>query len=217
MTTFAVTPGPLPVMVAVSPQVATVGRDGDGARTRRRRRRAPSSSRWCAPAAGPADALESPDRAPPSAETSGSVELDTRALGPGDYEVLLVGASDEVQARAPFWVQKPGARPILTTDSTAYASAEPIIVTWKNAPANRWDWIGVYKKGAADPNVDYYLIWQYTGGAGLGHERRHRRRHADHGEGAPSRASPGRSRPATTSCTTCSPTATSGWPRRSSA
>ena len=41
-------------------------------------------------------------------------------------------------------------------------------MTWKNAPANRWDWIGVYKKGAADPNVDSYLIWQYTGGAGSG-------------------------------------------------
>ena len=26
----------------------------------------------------------------------------------------------------------------------------------------------MYKKGAADPNVDYYLIWQYTGGAGSG-------------------------------------------------
>ena len=82
--------------------------------------------------------------------------------------MLLVGAGDEVQARAPFWVQKPGAKPILTTDSTAYGSGEPIIVTWKNAPANRWDWIGVYKAGAADPNVDSYLIWQYTGGAGSG-------------------------------------------------
>jgi hypothetical protein len=26
----------------------------------------------------------------------------------------------------------------------------------------------VYKASAADPNVDYYLIWQYTGGAGSG-------------------------------------------------
>ena len=116
---------------------------------------------------GPEDALES-DPAPASPGTSGTVELDTRSFGPGDYEALLLDASHVVRARAPFWVQKPGAKPILTTDSTAYASAEPIIVTWKNAPANRWDWIGVYKKGAADPNVDSYLIWQYTGGAGSG-------------------------------------------------
>jgi exonuclease III len=165
MTTFEVTPGPLPVMVSVSPQVATVGQ--------------PVTAYYKAAGGGatavavvragetPADALESP-AVPAGAEAGGSVEIATQALSPGDYEVLLVGASDEVQARAPLWIQKPGAKPILRTDSTAYGSAEPIIVTWKNAPANRWDWIGVYKKGAADPNVDYYLIWQYTGGAGSG-------------------------------------------------
>ena len=165
LSTFTVTPGPLPVMVAVSPQVATVGQT--------------VTARYVPPAEGAAElmvvrqgqgpehALES-DPAPASPGTSGTVELDTRALGPGDYEALLLDASHAVRARAPFWVQKPGAKPILRTDSTAYASAEPIIVTWKNAPANRWDWIGVYKKGAADPNVDSYLIWQYTGGAGSG-------------------------------------------------
>jgi len=165
MSTFEVTPGPLPVMVAVSPQVATVGQTvtatyqaADGG----------AKSLAVVRAGGtPADALESPALAA-GAGSNGSAQIATQALSPGDYEVLLVGAGDEVQARAPFWVQKPGARPILTTDSTAYASAEPIIVTWKNAPANRWDWIGVYKKGAADPNVDSYLIWQYTGGAGSG-------------------------------------------------
>ena len=165
MTTFEVTPGPLPVMVSVSPQVATVGRTvtvyynaADG------------GARSVAVVRGggkPPDALESPAVAA-GAAASGSVEVGTQSLSPGDYEVLLLGAGDEVQARAPLWIQKPGARPILTTDSTAYAPGEPIVVTWKNAPANRWDWIGVYKKGAADPNVDYYLIWQYTGGAGSG-------------------------------------------------
>jgi exonuclease III len=165
MTTFEVTPGPLPVMVSVSPQVATVGRTvtayykaADGG--------APSLA-VVRTGGKPQDALESHAVAK-GAAVSGSVELETQALSPGDYEVLLVGAGDEVQARAPLWIQRPGAKPILRTDSTAYASGEPIIVTWKNAPANRWDWIGVYKKGAADPNVDDYLIWQYTGGAGSG-------------------------------------------------
>ena len=165
LSTFAVTPGPLPVMVAVSPQVATVGQT--------------VTARYVSPTEGavelmvvrrgqgPEGALEA-DPAPASPGTSGTVELDTRSFGPGDYEALLLDANHVVQARAPFWVRKPGAKPILTTDSTAYASAEPIIVTWKNAPANRWDWIGVYKKGAADPAVDSYLIWQYTGGAGSG-------------------------------------------------
>ncbi len=151
-------------MVAVSPQVATVGDavtayySADGAAAslavvrRARRRRTPS-------------------RASPLAaggEAHGSAEVATQSLAPGDYEVLLVGAGDEVQARAPLWIQKPGAKPILRTDSTAYGSGEPIVVTWKNAPANRWDWLGVYKTDAADPNIDSYLIWQYTGGAGSG-------------------------------------------------
>ncbi len=96
------------------------------------------------------------------------LEVPTQALDPGDYELLLVGADDAVQARAPFWVQTPGAKPVVTTDKSTYSSGEPIAVTWKNAPANRWDWLGVYEAGADDPNVDSYLIWQYTGGAGSG-------------------------------------------------
>ena len=165
MSTFEVTPGPLPVMVALSPQVATVGqavtatyKAADGG----------AQSLAVVRAGGePSGALESPELAA-GAHSNGSAQIDTQALSPGDYEVLLVGAGGEVQARAPFWVQQPGAKPVLTTDSTAYASGEPIVVTWKNAPANRWDWIGVYRASAADPNVDDYLIWQYTGGAGSG-------------------------------------------------
>ncbi len=165
MTTFEVTPGQLPVMVAVSPQVATVGQ----AVTASYKAAAGGAKAVAVVHEGgtPTDALESP-AVTAGAETSGSVELATQALDPGDYEVLLLGAGDEVQARAPLWIQKSGAKPILRTDSTAYASGEPIVVTWKNAPANRWDWIGVYKAGTADPDVDSYLIWQYTGGAGSG-------------------------------------------------
>jgi endonuclease/exonuclease/phosphatase family metal-dependent hydrolase len=165
MSTFEVVPGPLPVMVAVSPQVATMGETVTVTY-----QPAPGGAESVAfvPAGGaPADTLAGPVLSS-GAEAGGTIELAAATLGPGDYEVLLVGASDEVQARAPLWIQKPGAKPILRTDSTAYGSGEPILVTWKNAPANRWDWIGVYEKGAADPTVDYYLIWQYTGGAGSG-------------------------------------------------
>ena len=40
---------------------------------------------------------------------------------------------------------------------------EPIKVIWADCPANCWDWIGVYRASAADPNGDSYLIWAYTG------------------------------------------------------
>ena len=165
MATFDVTPGPLPVMVAASPQVATVG---DQVTAYYKAAPAGAASVAVVPVGGVvADALESPSVAA-GAAASGSVQVPTQALDPGDYELLLIGANDEVQARAPFWVRAPGTKPVLTTDKATYTSGEPIVVTWKNAPANRWDWLGVYKAGAADPNVDSYLIWQYTGGASSG-------------------------------------------------
>jgi len=61
-----------------------------------------------------------------------------------------------------------GAKPRLTTYKRSYAAGEPIEVLWENAPANRWDWLGVYTASAADPMVDSYLIWQYTGAAASG-------------------------------------------------
>ena len=66
-------------------------------------------------------------------------------------------------ARVPFWLRAKHAKVQLTTDKQTYAAGEPITVSWTDGPANRWDWIGVYKASAADPNVDYYLIWDYTG------------------------------------------------------
>ena len=73
-------------------------------------------------------------------------------------------------------------RPILTTDSTAYASGEPIIVSWKNAPANRWDWMGMYKK--APPTERGLLPDLAVHGRRPGrHVRRHASPAADLGDG----------------------------------
>ena len=51
---------------------------------------------------------------------------------------------------------------MLTTDAEEYTSGQPIVVTWKDAPAGRTDWIAVCKADAPDPND--FLIYQYTGG-----------------------------------------------------
>ena len=45
---------------------------------------------------------------------------------------------------------------------------DPITVRWTDGPANRWDWIGVYRADAADPEKDDYLVWGYTGGHDAG-------------------------------------------------
>ncbi len=36
-------------------------------------------------------------------------------------------------------------------------------MSWTDGPANRWDWIGVYRAAKSDPKVDSYLIWNYVG------------------------------------------------------
>ena len=105
MTTFEVTPGSLPVMVSVSPQVATVGQ----AVTAFYKAAAGGAKSLAIVRAGgaPADALESLALTARE-EATASAQFATQALSPGDYEVLLLGAGDEVQARAPLWVQAPG-------------------------------------------------------------------------------------------------------------
>jgi hypothetical protein len=56
----------------------------------------------------------------------------------------------------------------LTTDAPTYGVGDPITVHWADGPANRWDWVGVYPAGAADPEKDNYLVWGYTGGHDAG-------------------------------------------------
>jgi endonuclease/exonuclease/phosphatase (EEP) superfamily protein YafD len=165
MSTFAVTPGALPVMVTSLDPVVTVGEDLDVAFVL------------------PADEGEGRVQVVPAGKdvranvleesvegSAGTVTFPTAGLSPRDYDLVLTrGVEPETAlARGRVSVVRPGAKPVLRTDSTAYSRGEPIVVTWKTAPAYRWDWLGVYRRSAADPAVDSYLIWQYTGGAGSG-------------------------------------------------
>lgn len=166
MSTFEVTPAPMPVLVAVDSWLVTQGDPlrvtfhgaGDG-----------SEKLVLVPAGG--DAATTAVASQPATEDAtgtGVLTVDTSALQPGTYEAILLGADGGVLAKVPFWLRAKDARVELTTDKPTYASGDPIVVTWADAPANRWDWIGVYKASAADPNVDWYLVWQYTGGAQSG-------------------------------------------------
>jgi hypothetical protein len=66
-------------------------------------------------------------------------------------------------ARVAFWVRDPTAQIEVSTDRATYGVGEPIVVSWTDGPANRWDWIGIYEAAKSDPKVDYYLLWSYTG------------------------------------------------------
>ena len=97
---------------------------------------------------------------PTAGATDGSMAIATGDWIPGAYEALLK-AGDAVLSRIPFWVEAPGDRAHASTTRTSYRVGEAIHVRWWNAPGERWDWIGVYPRGA-DPNIDTYLTWFYT-------------------------------------------------------
>ena len=64
-------------------------------------------------------------------------------------------------ARVGFVIRDPqaeiGSRPTRATRPASRSSSRG------GRPRNRWDWLGVYRADAADPRIDGYTIWNYTG------------------------------------------------------
>jgi endonuclease/exonuclease/phosphatase family metal-dependent hydrolase len=154
--TFTVTPATPPALVAVDDRLVPVG--------------TPLTIRYVGGAVGTGflqvDRLESdgtrtslPDP-PVVTAPSGAVEIATAGLEPGDYEVALRDG-DTVVTMTPFTVAAPDAALTLTLDASTYAVGAPITASWRDAPGARWDWIGIYQRGA-DPLVDSYLYYVYT-------------------------------------------------------
>jgi len=161
VSTFDVTPGTPPVMVSPIPMLADIGEGldvtyhapgGAGERVR-------IVSRDGDPIA---DVIDS-HGTPPGAATDGTTSFTTDALAAGGYDVVLIDGADAELARAPFWMREPGAPPILDT-RWRHGIGEPVEIAFTQAPANRFDWIGLYERGA-DPLVDYYIDYLYTGAA----------------------------------------------------
>lgn len=161
VSTFDVTPGTPPVMVSPRPLLVEIGDPldvtyhapgGAGERVR------------ILPRGGDpvTDAIDSVGT-PPAAATDGVVSFATDALAAGDYDVALIDGADAELARSPVWVREPDAPPELDT-RWRFGVGEPIEVSFTRAPANRFDWIGLYERGG-DPLVDYYIDYLYTGAA----------------------------------------------------
>ena len=92
------------------------------------------------------------------------VSIKTDTLEPGGYEISLIDPSGEVWASNEFWLRSKRADVDISTAKSEYAVGEPIEINWDNGPANRWDWIGVFRAKADNPDKDPYLLWGYTGG-----------------------------------------------------
>jgi hypothetical protein len=157
LSSFETTPAAMPTMVAVDGRMRTVG---DEITIHYNDPGSDGNSIAIVPEGGdPAAPLRRLD----ARGARGTATLDTSRMRPGGYEAVLLDGEGSEVARISFWLRDPRAEPRLSTDQRTYQRGEPIRVSWTEGPANRWDWIAVYKAGAADPKTDSYLLWAYTG------------------------------------------------------
>ena len=91
----------------------------------------------------------------------GTVAFSSRGWTAGAYRAALLGAGARVLSSFPFWVQAPGTVPTVRTTAPSFAFGRPIGVSITDAPGDRWDWLGIYRRGA-NPLVAPYLLWRYT-------------------------------------------------------
>jgi endonuclease/exonuclease/phosphatase family metal-dependent hydrolase len=98
---------------------------------------------------------------PMEASYFGQVLFGTGNLAPGAYDVALLTEGDAELSRTGFWVVSPGARASVAVASDLLAEGEPIRVTWSDAPARRFDWVGIYPAGELDL-YNSYLVFAYT-------------------------------------------------------
>ncbi len=89
--------------------------------------------------------------------------VSTTVLEPGRYLAGLADADGKLLARNEFWVAPEDARPEVGTSSKTYKPGRPIDVSWRNAPGNKLDWIGVYPEASDDPSLYSYSGFVYTG------------------------------------------------------
>ena len=158
VSTFEVTPATAPAFVAVEQRLVDVGDDvrigysseSGGGRV------------VVVPEGGDPATDAIAERPTNGTAGGGTVAVSTTGWDPATYEAVLLDASGAVVSRIPFWVREPGAPPEIATEKPSYGEGDPIHVDWRLAPGNRFDWIGIYRRGA-DPNVAYYIMWDYTG------------------------------------------------------
>lgn len=162
LSSFEVTPVAMPTLVAVDASLRTVGDEITVA--------------WNLPGFDENDIVIVPEGGDPSeaietlaaAGERAATTLDTSGWDSGSYEAVLIDGDGAEVARVPFYLRDPRAELELSADRRTYERREPIELSWSQAPANRWDWLGVFEASASDPADDDYLIWAYAGGHAAG-------------------------------------------------
>ena len=161
VSTFNVTPAPMPVLIAVEERSLEQGqtlrvRFHGGASVALVRGSTTATSKSTGGAA------------------DGTLSFATTNLAPGAYQAVLRNASGQALSRSPFWLYARGAVTTVSTNKSTYKVGEPITVSWTKAPGMKFDWLGVYTSGenADNPHAStcsagtcgngHYLLYGYT-------------------------------------------------------
>jgi Endonuclease/Exonuclease/phosphatase family len=167
VSTFDVTPAPMPLLAAVQSRSLEQGQ------TLRVRFHAEGDAGWELSLLRRGDPVAAASK-PTGGAVDGTLSFQTGDLFPGAYVARLVDPAGEVISQSRFWLYRPGSTAKVTTSKLLYKVGEPIRVSWKKAPGMKWDWLGVYKagSGADNPNNStcsagycgngHYLVYGYT-------------------------------------------------------
>lgn len=159
LSTFGVTPGVPPPLIAVEQRLVT---RGDKVRLRFR---SPAGGADLIAIVAHGDPVERAIATRPAGDNSanaGALTFATNGWKPGLYDAVMVGANGSEYPRASFWLLGKETNPRLRVSRRVYDRGGPIRLRWMAAPGNRWDWIGIYPRGS-DPHVASFLLWLYTG------------------------------------------------------
>lgn len=89
-----------------------------------------------------------------------TVTLEQPVPASGRYSLLLEDADGLTVSENEFWVLPADAVPVIATGSDSYLQGEPVVVSWKNAPGNRWDWVVIYPED--DSDREDYVAWRHV-------------------------------------------------------
>jgi hypothetical protein len=156
VSTFTVQPVPMPALVSVADALVPQGDPVDvtyGARERH-------DTVDVVPARGaPSSALASFT----VTGASGTTSFDSTTLAPGNYDVVLADPGGADLGRVRFTVVTPGAAPRLSLADRTLRGTQPLRVTWRNDPGNRFDWLGIVPAGGGTPRIEPLYGWRYIG------------------------------------------------------
>lgn len=96
----------------------------------------------------------------------GTIDLATDGLEPGIYTLALVGPGG-VRSRTAFAVVDAAAPATISVSERRFDVGEPIVVSWTDAPGNRYDWLDLHAADAT-PTTGRIWLWRYIGGRVFG-------------------------------------------------